>query len=70
MKARLRRLRRKARRLYLKANNFDDLDCGRHLAEYIYPDIHRAKERFNEVYSKIQKLDPNVPPNPFQEATK
>ena len=63
----LRALRAKARRLYLRATNFDDMDCGRRLAEHIRPDIAAARIEFDLIWSRVRQLDPTAPPSPFAE---
>jgi hypothetical protein len=61
----LKKLKKKAKALYLAANDFDDMDCGRSLAENIRPSIGVSREEFNKVWARIMELDANAPPNPF-----
>lgn len=58
-------LKKKAKRLYLKATNFDDMDCGREMAEFIRPEIAEARIEFSRVWQEIQKLDSSAPQDPF-----
>ncbi len=66
MGVRLEMLKMKARKYYHQATDFDHMDCGRHLAEFIRPDIAIAKDKFNKIWKRIQKLDPKAPPSPLQ----
>jgi len=61
----LERLKRKAKKLYLKAQSFGHMSCGRNLAENIRPDIGVARQEFNRVWKKIEALDTNAPANPL-----
>jgi hypothetical protein len=61
----LERLKKEAKSLYLKAVDFDDLSCGRQLAEFLRPDVGLARAKFNETWAKIRELDSKAPTNPF-----
>ena len=58
-------LKKEAAKLYKKAQNFGDLSCGRNLAEHIRPGLYEARQKFNQVWERIQELDPSAPVNPF-----
>lgn len=62
----LSRLKKRAKDLYLKAQNFDDLSCGRHMAEVLRPSIGVARVELREVWARIKELDPNAPDNPLE----
>lgn len=53
-------LKAKARRLYLQIHHRSDMSCGAHLAEFIRPDIVRAKQEFNETMARLAELDPEA----------
>ena len=55
-------LKRQARKQYLIATELPShLDCGRHMAEHIRPDIAVARLKFNELMDDLSKLDPTAP---------
>ena len=62
----LSRLKKRAKKLYLQANNFGDMSCGRTLAEEIRPSIYTARVELDAVWKRIQELDPTVPANPLR----
>jgi len=67
---RLKFLQLKAKNLYIEIKQQQSAySCGSALAEYINPDLMRAKQEFNEIWEEIRLLDSNAPKNPFQEAT-
>ena len=59
-------LKRKAKSLYKKATAFDDLSCGRNIAELLRPEIAIAREEFSCVWEKMKNLDPSIPDDPFR----
>jgi hypothetical protein len=63
----LQRLKAKVRKPYLQATDFDDLDCGRQMAEIIRPQIGVARLEVIELWKQIKELDPSAPPCPFSE---
>jgi len=63
----LAKLKKQAIKLYHKSMDFDDLDCGRAVAEMLRPEIHTARITFGGVWKRVQELDPNAPANPFVE---
>lgn len=56
-------LKKKAIKLYHKSIDFADLDCGRAMAETIRPEIYTARMQFNEIWERIEELDPDAPPS-------
>ena len=46
----LEKLKKEAKKLYRKAQDFGDLSCGRNLAEHIRPGLHEARQKFNQVW--------------------
>jgi len=62
----LKRLKRKAKRLYRKIREEEDkYSCGKKLAEYISPNIGPLKAKFNDVWDRVRVLDPDAPRSPF-----
>ena len=64
----LTRLKKKAKKLYLEAIDFDDLDCGRQMAEQIRPRLRESRLKFNTIWERIKQVDHKAPENPLQEA--
>jgi len=61
----LEKLKKMAKKLYQKANDFGDLDCGRNLAENIRPGLYTARMEFNKIWKQIMEIDPSAPKNPM-----
>jgi len=60
--SKIERLKRKAARQYKIATSFlDYMDCGRHMAEIIRPDIGIARIKFNKIMDELSILDPTTP---------
>lgn len=59
-------LKHSAAILYQHAQDFDDLDCGRSMAEILRPEIGLSRLKFNKCWNRIKELDPLAPENPLQ----
>lgn len=62
----LSKLKKQAKELYIKANDFGDLSCGRTLAENFRPQIGIARREFNRIWERIKTIDPSAPDNPLK----
>jgi hypothetical protein len=55
------RLKRRARRLYLRIRERRDIGCGAHLAEFIRPDIGVDEAELGRIFARLREIDPDCP---------